>query len=61
MWKCSQDMADADFTVGCDSAPLHPVRCPALGSSGVSVRAFTGACGEGGTGGASGPPTFLKL
>ena len=42
MWKCSQDMADVDFTVGCDSAPLHPVRCPALGSSGVSVWAFTG-------------------
>ena len=28
MQKFSQDAADADFTIGCDSAPLHPVRCP---------------------------------
>ena len=30
--KCSQDAADADFTVRCDSAPPHPVRCPKLSS-----------------------------
>ena len=29
MWKCSQDVADADFSIGCNSAPPHPVRCPA--------------------------------
>ena len=26
--KCSQDAADADFTIGCNSAPPHPVRAP---------------------------------
>ena len=31
MQKCSQDAADADVIVGCDSAPPHPVRCPAKG------------------------------
>ena len=28
MGKCSQDVADVDFTVGCDSTPPYPVRCP---------------------------------
>ena len=26
--KCSKDVVDVDFTVGCDSASPHPARCP---------------------------------